>query len=189
MTCVRVHPHSAQHTSKHTKSLTIKTAILFSRGDLFDVHQAFPTLRLTHFSSLLSRAVFVFLERAVAIASPMWEQYAAEWFAHGGAALYAAVIHALADTCPPEALSRLSPLLFALNARMSGQARHWMVAALASHDFPVSSTILDDKAKEHFVQANANLASNQRRFLAMVQDFAQICRQQQTSDALVAYQM
>ena len=135
------------------------------------------------------RAIFCFIERAAAIPSPMWESCAAQWFSANGAGLYKALIWSLSDSCPPEAIPRLSPLLFSLNARMAGHAQHWMVAALSAPDYPVPPNVLDDTAKKHFVQANANLASNQRRFLAMIQDFAQICRQQQTSDALVAYQM
>lgn len=100
-----------------------------------------------------------------------------------------AILFALADSAPAEAFPRLGPLLFAANARFGAQGREWMRAALASEHFPSGAAHVDAQAREHFLSGNAHLELNSRRYQAMMNDFAQICRRQNTADALLAYQI
>jgi len=156
-------------------------------------HPVFPTclqlacacLRLRQKDPV--RSVLVFLDRLVNLQPPLWDLHVQAWMDASGEALYQGVIFALADSCPSEALPRLSPLLYALNARFGATAGHWLQRSLLSEQFPC--TLVDSECKQSFVTANQKLSGNARRFQALVQDFAQICRRQQTADALIAYQM
>uniref|UniRef100_A0A7S4NJI2 Exportin-1/Importin-beta-like domain-containing protein n=1 Tax=Guillardia theta TaxID=55529 RepID=A0A7S4NJI2_GUITH len=133
------------------------------------------------------QAVLSFFERVVNTSSPYFENFLSHWFEANGSSLVQNLVIALAETAPKEAMVRLAHLLFHLNAKFGSVHQTWLQNSLFGPSFPAKD--IDEDTKKQFLSGNMNVERNPRRYQALIDDFANICRRQQTCDALVAYQM
>ena len=134
------------------------------------------------------KAVLAFLQQVVNAKSPLYENFVAPWFATNGQALVEALVLALAETAPQDVTRmRMPVVLYTLNARFGQVYQEWLRHAVNTCKF--SNDAIDQEVKDQFLKANTNVEHNKGRFQALVQDFADICRRNQTTDALLGFIM
>jgi len=139
---------------------------------------ALLTLKVTEKACM--RAALSFLEKLVSYK----DGYILSVLHNCGQQLVAAIFIAIGSRIPRSSVNLLADVLFVLATSFSDTMRIWVTNALTIN-FPEYVTN-EDKSK--VLNLIFCLKSNQRKFKSMINDFAQICCQEMTSDVLLSYE-
>jgi len=129
------------------------------------------------------RSALSFLEQFVSYKEPTLYVYVSSVLQNCGSQLVAAIFFAIANRISRSSVNLLANTLFVLVVSFA-EMHAWVTNAFTI-SFPDHVTN-DDKSR--VLNLIFALKNNQRKFKSMINDFAQICCQEMTSDVLLSYE-